>query len=147
MITVKIIGIDPYSLRNLSKDLTGELANLCEVDEKDINFYAPEGLLVHDGVEQNTWNVHVNVEAPRKIKVLEQQIADVLAGYVKHIAIHVTVIFNYYLAEERHEYINKEYPVYLTEENEVTIEEENSENDNLEEVYTGNVFENIEEKL
>ena len=61
MVFVEIFGIDPYMLRQVSRDLTPKLAKICETDENSINFYAPEGLLVHNGVEQNAWNITIKV--------------------------------------------------------------------------------------
>ncbi|MEG0034031.1 MAG: hypothetical protein RR578_03085 [Bacilli bacterium] len=151
MITVKIVGIDPYSLTQISKEMTDELANLCEVDSDEVNFYAPEGLVVHNGVEQNTRYVTAYVEAPRKIKVLENQIAECVARYLQHIAINVIVLFNYYLTEERHVFFNEEYPRYMAVNNTVNIEEDEfddeEKDEEIEEIYTGNVFENLGDKL
>ena len=48
MITIKIYGIDPYLLRNISKDATKKIADLYEISEDEINFLAPECLYVHN---------------------------------------------------------------------------------------------------
>jgi hypothetical protein len=143
MITVIILGIDPYQLRDLSRDLTKPLANICEVSEDDINFYAPEGLLVHNGVEQNTWNVQIRVVAPRKVQVLQKEIAKTIAGFMSHIAIHTTIVFAYYLSDERETFINKEYPLFLDEKNSV-VTEDITEDDNEDDVFTGNIFEKVD---
>ena len=146
MITIIVLGIDPYLLRDLSRDLTKPLSSLCEVSEDDIDFYAPEGLLVHKGVEQNTWNVKVRVVAPRKVQVLQKQIAKTIAEFLSHAVIHITIVFSYYLSDEREVFINKEYPLYMDEKNSV-IFETTSEEEEGEEVYTGNIFEKIDKDI
>ena len=57
MIVIKVFGLDPYLLRDISEDLTSKLASLYEISEDEIDFYGSEGLIVHKGVEQNTWNI------------------------------------------------------------------------------------------
>ena len=78
MITISIIGLDPYLVRQISKEMTPKLAELYEISEDKIDFYAPECLFIHNGVEQNTWNVLVRVNAPLKIKVLEKKAVKII---------------------------------------------------------------------
>ena len=73
MITVSILGLDPYVVRGISKDVTPKLADIYETSKDKINFYCPECLYIHDGVEQNTWNILVKVEAPMKVKVRKKK--------------------------------------------------------------------------
>ena len=70
MITLVTFGIDPYSLRQLSREITPGLTALFECKEDDINFYATEGLFVHNGVEQNTWYVVIKVMLPDRKSVV-----------------------------------------------------------------------------
>lgn len=145
MITIFSYGIDPYSLRQLSLDVTPSLANLCEVKPEEINFYATEGLFVHEGVEQNTWYIMIKVVLPRKLQILQKEIGELLNNYFKKIAIHMDIIFDYYLSDESASFKNEEYPRYLSEDNLVEEDEEEIEGD--EEIYTGDAFASIRDKL
>ena len=88
MITITMLGLDPYLLRQVSKNLTEKLADIYEVSEDEINFFAPEGLLVHNGVEQNTWNIIVKVDAPLKVKVLENKVVKLIHEYTKDLCVN-----------------------------------------------------------
>ncbi|MBO8428222.1 MAG: hypothetical protein IAC58_06745 [Firmicutes bacterium] len=149
MITLSIIGLDPYLVRQISKEMTPKLANLYEISKDEINFYAPECLYIHDGVEQNTWNVLVKVDAPLKVKVLEKDASKIIEEYLKDACINLEIIFSYYSLDNRYEFLNKDYPRFMTEKNTVEVEEydEESEEDSDEEPYLGNVFEGLEDKL
>lgn len=145
MITIITYGIDPYSLRQLSTDLTPSLSNLLEVKDDDINFYATEGLMVHMGVEQNTWNILIRIVLPRKLQIFQKEVSSLLINYYKKISIHMNIIFSYYLSDEIETYINKEYPLYLNEDN--VVEEDFEEIEGDDDIYTGDAFESIKDKL
>src|SRR5574344_1643987 len=113
MITIVILGIDPYGLCDLSRDLTSPIANLCEVKPQDINFYAPEGLLVHNGVAQNSWNSFVKVIAPKKVQVLQKDIAKIISTFLSSLSIHCEIVFSYYLHDEREVFVNKDYSRFI----------------------------------
>jgi len=151
MITITLLGTDPYLLKQLSKELTPVLANLYECKKDDIDFFAPEGFLVHDGVEQNSWNLLVKVEAPSKVKVLENKVATVLHKYIVDvIATNIEIRFSYYSLENRYTYINKESPRFVTEENSVYVDDDDDcecENEEGEEPYLGDAFEEFNAKM
>jgi len=147
MITITILGIDPYLLRQISKAATKKLANLYECKEDDIDFFAPEGLLVHDGVEQNTWNFVVRVHAPLKVKVLENQVSDVIHVFVKDACVNMTIEFYYYSQDNFHQYISKDHPRFMTEDNAVVEDEEPAEQEDAEEPYIGDIFEEFNDKV
>lgn len=164
MITIKIYGIDPYLLRNISKDATKKIADLYEVSADEINFLSPECLYVHDGVEQNTWNVLIEVHAPKKVEVLEDDAFKILKQFVKDVAINIECVFYYFSSDNYHKYINSDYPRFMREDNLVNVEtddedyyeeeennEENHEHHHVEisekELYLGNAFESFEEKI
>lgn len=163
MITVKIYGIDPYLLRGISKDVTKKLADLYEISKDEINFISPECLVAHDGVEQNTWNIFVEVHAPKKVSILEDKAFDILAQYLKSITINMECVFYYFSSDNYHKSINTEYPRFMKEENSAYIEEDYEEDDecddpNCEEhhhhhheeetdIFLGNAFEGFEDKI
>lgn len=160
MITIKIYGIDPYLLRNISKDATKKIADLYEISEDEINFLAPECLYVHNGVEQNTWNILVEVHAPKKVEVLESDAFKIISQYLKDVAINIECVFYYFSSDNYHKFINTDYPRFMSESNTVEIdtsyeeydeedenEEEHHHEINDEDLYLGNAFEGFEEKI
>ena len=150
MVFVEIFGIDPYMLRQVSRDLTPKLAKICETDENSISFYAPEGLLVHNGVEQNAWNITIKVFMNYKYQIHRKEIIDLLVSSFSKIAIHITVAFTYHQKEEVYGFVNSDYPLFLTENNIVDEDDEEFEDDDvddLNDVFSGNAFEGFEDKL
>ena len=126
MITISIIGVDPYLVRQISKAMTSKIASLYEVSNDEINFYAPECLYIHNGVEQNTWNVLVKVNAPLKVKVLEGDVVQLIREFMKDACINLAIEFYYYSQDNRYEFIDDSQPRFMTEENsfEMVDEEE-----------------------
>lgn len=148
MITISIIGVDPYLVRQISKVMTSKIASLYEVSKDEINFYAPECLYIHDGVEQNTWNVLVKVNAPLKVKVLESDAVKLIREFMKDACINLAVEFYYYSQDNRYEFIDNSQPRFMTEDNsfemvdeeEYDDEEECEETSEEEEPYLGDIF-------
>lgn len=147
MITIFIYGIDPYLLRNLSKELTPKLADIYEVKREEINFFAPEGLFVHEGIEQNTWNGVITVLAPLKVKILEQQVYRVIEEYIKDLLLHFEAIFNYYSTDNYHIYNNADFPRYLNEENKEVEDEYEVDEIEEDELFQENAFAEFEESI
>lgn len=148
MITISIFGLDPYMVRGISKDITPKLADIYETSKDNINFFCPECLFIHDGVEQNTWNILVKVDAPMKVKVMEKEACKILHQFLKDACINMEIQFYYFSQDNYYEYIDKTHPRFMTEEN-VVYEEDDYEDDedNSVEPYLGNVFEGFEDKL
>ena len=154
MITVSIIGVDPFMVRQISKAMTSKIAALYEVQIDDVNFYAPECLYIHDGVEQNTWNVLVKVNAPLKVKVLEEKAVRVIREYMLDACVNLAIEFYYYSQDNRYEFINPTHPRFMTEENTVDfieddeiVEEDYEDEEAGEEPYLGNIFEDFDKKM
>lgn len=146
MITISIIGVDPYLVRQISKAMTSQFASLYEVSKDDINFYAPECLYIHDGVEQNTWNVLVKVNAPYKVQVLETDAVRIIREFMKEACINLAIEFYYYSEDNRYEFIDDSQPRFMTEQNsfemvdEEEYEESESDEEGGEEPYLGDIF-------
>ena len=147
MITITINGLDQFVVGDLSRDLTPSLAKLYEVEEDDINFVAPASMVFHKGVEQTSWNIYIEVSAPLKVQVLEEEVARFLIESIGDIAIHKTVIFRYYSQDNRYQVLNDDYPRYIDQDNEIKYDlddqEEYEEGEESDQVYTGDVFENF----
>ncbi|MFA6755020.1 MAG: hypothetical protein WCR97_00725 [Bacilli bacterium] len=146
MITITILGLDPYLLRDISKDCTKKLADIYECKSEDIDFFSPEGLYVHEGVEQNTWNVLVRVHAPLKVKVMEKDAAKILHEYIKDTCVNMAIEFYYYSQDNRYDFLNKDHPRFMTEENTVVEDKEEFVQEEGEEPYLGNIFEDFNKK-
>ena len=149
MITITILGLDQYIVGRLSREMTPNLAKLYEVSEDDINFVAPSNMVFHNGVEQTSWNAIVRVNAPMKVSVLQEEVANLISLSIDDVAINLAIEFYYYSSDNRYERINKEYPRYITAENIVDVEpqyddEEYEGTEDLE-VYDESVFEGFED--
>lgn len=146
MVTISILGLDPYLVRQISKAMTPKLADICEMSKDNINFYAPECLVIHDGVEQNTWNVIVRVNAPLKVKVMEKEACKIIHEYIKDACVNMSVEFYYYSSDIRYEFISKDHPRFM-DENNLVVEDDCCDDEEDEEPYLGNIFEGFEEKI
>lgn len=147
MITITILGIDPYLLRQISAVATAKLADIYECKKDDIDFFAPEGLLVHDGVEQNTWNVLVRVHAPLKVKVMEDQAVKIIHQFIKDACVNMSVEFYYYSQDNHYDFFSKDHPRFMTEENMIVEDDEEFEEETGEEPYLGDIFAEFNEKI
>ena len=145
MITLTINGLDQFVVGRLSREMTPSLAELYEVEQEEILFIAPQSMVFHNGVEQTSWNAVVRVDAPMKVRVLEDQVAQLILRMVKGPTINVQVVFYYCSEDNFDELINNDYPRYIEDENLVNIANE-SYNDDLEEgeeddqIFTGDIF-------
>ena len=145
MITLTINGLDQFVVGRLSREMTPALAELYECDQEEILFVAPESMVFHNGVEQTSWNAIVRVDAPMKVRVLEDQVAELIMRLVKGPTINVQVVFYYFSEDNFYELINDDYPRFIEDDNLVNIENE-SYRDDLEEgegddqIFTGDIF-------
>lgn len=144
MITITIYGLDQFVVGNLSRELTPLIAKLYEVDEDEVNFIAPNAMMFHKGVEQTSWNILILVDAPKKVSVLQDHMAELMLLGIGDVAIHVTVEFKYYSEDDRYTKINPDYPRYISEENLVDVDneypEDLEEGENEDQIYTGDIF-------
>ena len=144
MITITIYGLDQFVVGNLSKELTPKIAELYECDSDDIDFIAPEAMVFHKGVEQTSWNTLVRVHAPLKVKVLQNEVAQLIMSLVVGPTINVAVEFYYFSQDDRYERVNSSYPRFIADDNIVHADEEYSEDmeegEGEDDIYTGDIF-------
>ena len=144
MITITIYGLDQFVVGRLSRELTPLVAKLYEVDEDEINFIGPNAMVFHKGVEQTSWNILIEVSAPLKVAVLQEQMSDLMLNGIGDVAINKTIIFKYYSQDSRVQKLNGAYPRYISEENLVDIEEdeyeEREEGEGEDDIFTGDIF-------
>lgn len=146
MINITIYGLDQFVVGRLSRELTPLVAKLYEIDEDEVNFIAPNAMVFHKGVEQTSWNILIEVSAPLKVSVLQDQMAELMLHGIGDVAIHKTVEFKYYSQDSRATKLNGAYPRYITEENLVDIDEdyeEREEGEGDDEIFTGDIFQGL----
>lgn len=148
MITVTFYGLDQFVVGKLSRELSPLVAKLYEVDEDDVIFVAPQTMIFHKGTEQTSWNILIHVNAPKKVSVLQDQMAQLMLHGIGDVAIHVTVEFYYYSQDDRYQKINPDYPRFITDENLVDIDneydEDMEEGEDDDQIYTGDIFEGLD---
>ena len=144
MITVFIYGLDQFVVGRLSREMTPNLAKLYEVSEDDIIFVAPENMVFHKGVEQTSWNIIIHVHAPKKVSVLQDQVAKLILESIGDVAINKILEFYYYSEDNRYTKLNESYPRFIASDNLVDIEEEDyedmEEGEGEVDIYTGDIF-------
>ena len=144
MITVFIYGLDQFVVGRLSREMTPNLAKLYEVSEDEIIFVAPENMVFHMGVEQTSWNIIIHVHAPKKVSVLQDQVAKLILESIGDVAINKILEFYYYSEDNRYTKLNESYPRFIANDNLVDIEEEDyedmEEGEGENEIYTGDIF-------
>ena len=148
MISITINGLDQFVVGRLSRELTPSLAKLYQVDEGEINFIAPNTMVFHNGVEQTSWNIYIEVLAPRKYEEMQEEAADYLLESIGDLAINKTLTFVYYESDARYQKLNNEYPRYIASDNLVDIDdeydEEMEEGDGEDQIYTGDIFQDFD---
>jgi hypothetical protein len=168
MITISVLGLDQFVVGHYSKDNSANLVNLFECGEEDLNFYAPNSMVFHNGIEQTSWNTIIIVRAAEKYRFAEDKVAKYLLKTFSQFSIHVQVQFEYISEAATYEQINDDYPRYIREDNIVKTEDEgdddmnDSDEDDSEpnpadhaeldpndpnQIYLGNVFADFDKKV
>ena len=149
MIAITIYGLDQFVVGRLSRELTPNLAKLYELNEDEIMFVAPENMVFHKGVEQTSWNIIVQVNAPKKVAVIQDQVAKLLLESIGDVAINKVVEFYYYSEDNRYCKFNDNYPRFIEADNLVDIEEQEyedmEEGEGDDEIFTGDIFQNFKD--
>ena len=147
MITVVIYGLDQFVVGRLSREMTPNLAKLYELSEDEILFVAPNDMVFHKGVEQTSWNIIVHVHAPKKVSVLQDQVAKLILESIGDVAINKVLEFYYYSEDNRYCKINNAYPRFITADNLVDVAEQDyedkEEGDGDDDIYTGDIFQDF----
>ena len=147
MITIVIYGLDQFVVGRLSREMTPNLAKLYELSEDEILFVAPENLVFHKGVEQTSWNALIHVHAPKKVSVLQDQVAKLIIESIGDVAINKIVEFYYYSEDNRYCKINESYPRFIAADNLVDIADEDyedmEEGEGDDEIFTGDIFQDF----
>ena len=147
MITVVIYGLDQFVVGRLSREMTPNLAKLYELSEDEILFVAPENMVFHKGVEQTSWNIIIHVHAPKKVSVLEDQVAKFILESIGDVAINKMLEFYYYSQDNRYSKYNEAYPRFIAADNLVNVADEDyedmEEGEGEDEIFTGDIFQDF----
>ena len=147
MVTINIYGLDQFVVGELSQRISKDIAKIYEMDEDEIHFISSNNMVFHNGEEQTSWRVFVEVNAPKKVEVLQEQICNLLAHYISEVAIHLEVVFKYYSVDHSYKHLNPDYPLFLEDKNTVTFSEEYSEEmeagEGEDQIYTEDIFKGI----
>ena len=147
MITITIYGLDQFVVGRLSREMTPNLAKLYETSEDNILFVAPQNMVFHKGVEQTSWNIIIHVHAPKKVSVLQDQVAKLILESIGDVAINKMLEFYYYSEDNRYSKFNENYPRFIASDNLVNIAEEDyedmEEGEGEDEIFTGDIFQNF----
>ena len=155
MILISFLGIDQFVVGHYSKEHTANLAQLFEVPEDEISFFAPNAMIFHNGVEQTSWSILITVRCDHKYEPLQEAVAGYLFRTIKDFAIHIEIHFDYIEAEHTMKLVNDDYPAFIEESNIVNYDDDDEDghdhdhedDEEDEEVYLGDVFESVSEEL
>ena len=147
MVMINIYGLDQFVVGELSARISKDIAKLYEVDEDDVSFVSSNNMVFHNGNEQTSWRVYVEVNAPLKLEVLQDQMCNLLTHYISEVAIHLEIVFKYYSVNHYYKHLNSDYPLFLEDKNLVNFDEEYNEDmeegEGEDEIFTGDIFEGI----
>ena len=144
MITFTFYGLNLYALGDLSTGLLNRLAQTLKLEEKAITLRAVESMIFYKGLDQNTWEVMVDIRLLESMKHQQPIIVQLLKDFLKEQTIHLTCDFTYVTEVSRSQLISKDYPRYITEDNQVIV---GHTHEKTSDVFTGNIFQNVQEKL
>ena len=147
MITVIIYGLDQFVVGRLSREMTPNLAKIYELSEDEILFIAPNDMIFHKGVEQTSWNIIIHVHAPKKVSVLQDQVARLILESIGDVAINKIIEFYYYSEDNRYSKINTAYPRFIAADNLINVAEEDyedkEEGEGDDDIFTGDIFQDF----
>ena len=147
MVTFNVYGLDQFVVGELSARISKDIAKIYEVDPDEVHFISSSNMVFHNGNEQTSWRVIIEVLAPKKVEVLQEQMCNLLEHYISEVAIHLEVVFRYYSVDHYHKKLNSDYPLFLEDKNLVNFDEEYNEDmeegEEEDEIYTGDIFEGL----
>jgi hypothetical protein len=144
MITLTFYGLNMYALGDLSSVLLNRLSQTLKIEEKLITLRAIESMIFYKGIDQNTWEVMVDIRMLESMKQHEQKIMQLLQDVLKEQTIHLTCDFIYVKESSRVQFISNDYPRYITDDNQVIV---GHTHEKTTDVFTGNIFQNVQDKL
>lgn len=129
MITIKLFGMDSYEAIKYTKKLTIKLAELYDVSENEIEFFATDGFIIHNGFEQTNFRLDVEIEAPEQFEELENEVKDAICDFLRdeNVAVHFRFLFTYFNPSHEYVLIDDSYPLYMNDNNTVKAKDDEDE--------------------
>ncbi len=148
MINVVLKGVDEFLGAHVETILSPSIAKLYEVSNDEVIFTCYHSIIYHGGMDQTSYHMMITIEANKKFKNKEEEVAAYILKASKAFSVHAHLNFAYFDNEEYNR-IEKDYPLFVTKSNEEEINEKEEEEfvDDEEEIYTGNMFENFDQML
>ena len=148
MVLVSLRGYDHIELIRITKSLHKGLAEILGCNREDLVFYAPESFIIHEGAEQTSFFLDIEIEAPEKYRGKEDEIVEFLKKSLEEIVIHFRVLFTYFDESNERVFFNEDYPRFMNDSNTVKVdehdhdddEEEDGEEEEEDDVYYGNIL-------
>lgn len=127
MIIVSILGMDYYEAIEKTEGLHTKLSEAYHIPDNQLEFFAPQSFIIHDGIEQTSFRLNIKIEAPIGTEDKEAEVRDILFDHFKNTAIHMRVLFTYFDPDREYLKIDDEYPEYMTPNNVVKAERQHQE--------------------
>lgn len=146
MIIVSLLGTDPYSAIGHTQRIHKGLCQIYGIDEDELEFFAPESFIIHNGMEQTSYHLNIRVEAPYDCQDREETVVDYLKNAFKDLAIHIRILFSYFDPDHEYVFFDPDYPRFMTQSNVVKADIHDSEEtadmafDEKEEPYMGDII-------
>lgn len=154
MITVSILGMDFYEAISKTKALHKKLVEAYQIEDDELEFFAPESFIIHDGHEQTSFRLNIKVEAPYGEEDKETFVKDIILEGLKDVAVHFRIVFSYFDPEHEYLSIDDSYPKYLNDHNTVKAEEDHedeeeqqNEEETYDEPYMGDIISEFDEYI
>ncbi len=132
MIIVTLLGMDTYQAIDETRKLHSALVKAYGCKDDELEFFAPEGFIIHDGVEQTSFRLNITVDAPKSYSIKEKEIKDLLFFSLKDAAVHFRVVFRYFDPANEYVRLDDTYPTYMTDSNTVKSEKDHTDEVNKE---------------
>ena len=96
---------------------------------------------------KTSWNIIIHVHAPKKVAVLQDQVAHLILESIGDVAINKILEFYYYSQDDRYSKFNDSYPRFIASDNLVDVANEDyedmEEGEGEDEIFTGDIFQNF----
>lgn len=146
MIVIDIMGIDVINAISEEKKVHKDLCAIYSIDEEELIFRAIDGYVIHDGVEQTSFLLSLEIQAPSEYIDKEDEVKAYLYNAFKDVSIHKRILFTYFESERETVFKDETYPLYMSEKNVVHVEHDHDEDeyyDDYEEKYEEPYMEDI----
>lgn len=141
MIVIDMMGIDTIMAISEEKKVHKDLCAIYSIEEDELIFRAIEGYVIHNGVEQTSFLLSLEIQAPTEFIDKEDEVKAYLYNAFKDVSIHKRILFKYFDAERETVFKDETYPLYMSDKNVVHIENDHNHDEEDEEKYYQQTYE------